>query len=176
MEVTALPNIRSRISWLEWLIIVSCAMFIFILGLSAVYDHSIRVLHFFQAIIYVAILVLALRRSAWGYGAGCIIAAFWNWTNIAYTTFIANGFRELGHTLQTGRVGKPDQLIAVVAAAAHFVLIASCLVGYFRIKRRSWWEPLKFLAGGLTAVGYFAVIIVVFGPQYVPLLRRVFKI
>ena len=171
-----MDDTRRRTLRLEWLIIGSCAVFIFILVLSAVYDPSIRVLHAFQALIYVAIVILALRRNAWGYGAGCIIAVFWNWTNIVYTTFIANGLRELAHALQTGRVGRPDQLIAVVAAAAHFVLIGSCLVGYFRIKPRGSLGPLKFFAGGLIAVGYFVGIIIVFGPQYIPLLRRVFGI
>jgi len=166
----------SRTSRLEWLIVGSCLVFIFILALSAAFDPSIRVLHAFQALIYVAVVILALRQSAWGYGAGCIIAAFWNWTNIVHTTFITNGLRELAHALQTGRVSKPDQLIAVVAAAAHFALIGSCLIGYFRIKPRRSWEPVKFLAGGLIAVGYFAGIIIVFGPQYIPLLRRVFGI
>ena len=169
-----MDDARLRTSWLEWLTIGSCAVFIFILALSAVYDRSIRVLHFFQALIYVAAAILAWRRSAWGYGAGCIIAAFWNWSNIVHTTFIANGLRELAQVFQTGRVSKPDQLISVVAAAAHFVLIASCLIGYFQIKPRSWREPMKFLGGGLLAVGYFAGIIIVFGPQYIPLLRRVF--
>jgi len=171
-----MDDTRSRNSWLEWLIVGSCVAFIFILTLSAVYDRSIRVLHAFQALIYVAVVILALRRSAWGYGAGCIIAVFWNWTNIVYTTFIANGLRELAHALQTGRVGRPDQLIAVVAAAAHFVLIGSCLVGYFRIKSRGSWEPVKFFAGGVIAVSYFAGIIILFGRQYIPLLRRTFGI
>ena len=171
-----MDDTRARNSWLEWLIVGSCVVFIFILTLSAVYDRSIRVLHAFQALIYVAVVILALRRSAWGYGAGCIIAVFWNWTNIVHTTFIANGLRELAHALQTGQVSRPDQLIAVVAAAAHFVLIGSCLVGYFRIKPRSSWEPVKFFAGGLIAVGYFAGIIILFGRQYIPLLRRTFGI
>ena len=171
-----MADAQSQTSWLEWMIIGSCAVFMFILALSAVYDHSIRVMHAFHALIYVAVVILALRRSAWGYGAGCIIAVFWNWTNIVHTTFIANGLRELVHTLQTGRVSRPDQLISVVAAAAHFAMIGSCLVGYFRIKPRGSWEPVKFFAGGLIAVGYFAGIVIVFGPQYIPLLRRVFRI
>ncbi|HZE62676.1 MAG TPA: hypothetical protein VE056_02295 [Pyrinomonadaceae bacterium] len=171
-----MDDTRSHYSRLEWLIVGSCAVFIFILALSAVYDRSIRVLHAFQALIYVAVVILVLRRSVWGYGAGCIIAAFWNWTNIVHTTFVANGLHELAHALQTGRVSRPDQLIAVVAATAHFTLIGSCLVGYFRIKPRGPWEPVKFFAGGLIAVGYFAGIVIVFGPQYIPLLRRVFRI
>jgi len=128
-----MDDTRSRNSRLEWLIVGSSAVFIFILALSAVYARSIRVLHAFQALIYVSVVILALRRSAWGYGAGCMIAAFWNWTNVVHTTFIVNGLRELAGALQTGRVSRPDQLIAVVAAAAHVTLIGSCLVGYFRL-------------------------------------------
>jgi hypothetical protein len=171
-----MDDTRSRNSWLEWLIDGSCGVFIFILALSVVYDRSIRVLHAFQALIYVAVVLLALRRSAWGYGAGCIIAALWNWTNIVHTTFVANGLRDLARALPTGRLSRPDQLIPVVAAAAHFALIGSCLVGYFRIKPRGSWEPVKFLGGGIIALGYLAGIISMFGPQYIPLLRSVLGI
>lgn len=167
---------RSHTSWLEWLIVASCAAFTFILILSAVYDRSIRVLHTFQALIYVAVVILTLKRSAWGYGAGCFIAALWNWTNIVHTTFISNGLHQLIRAFQTGRVTRPDQLIAVFAATAHFAMIACCLVGYFRMKPKGPWEPVKFLAGGLIAVGYFAGMIFLFGPQYIPLLRSVFRL
>jgi hypothetical protein len=43
------------------------------------FDPTVRVLHPFQALIYVAIIYLARRRSAYGFGAGCIMAAFWNY-------------------------------------------------------------------------------------------------
>jgi hypothetical protein len=163
-------------SWIKWLIIASSVVFILVLALSAVYDPSIRVLHVFQAFIYVAVIILAARRSAWGYGAGCLIAAFWNWMNLVHTTFIANGMRELLRALQTGEIQRPDQLIAVLAATAHFVLIGGCLIGYIRIKPKTRWDLLKFLAGGLLAIGYFVGIIIAFGPQYVPLLKRVLGI
>src|SRR5262245_51246183 len=107
--------------WIKWLIVASCVVFILVLALSAVFDPSIRILHIFQAFIYVAVIILASRRSAWGYGAGCLIAAFWNWVNIFHTTFIANGVRELSRAIRTGHIQNPDQLIAVLAAAAHFV-------------------------------------------------------
>lgn len=163
--------------WIDWLIVASCGVEILVLGLSAVYDPSIRVLHVFQAAIYVAVVILARRRSPWGYGAGCFIAAFWNWTNpnLVHTTFIANGVREL---LRTGHLTRDaDQLIAVVvAASAHFILIAACLLGYARIRPKGAWAPLRFLGGGLLAIGYFGGIIVLFGPQYLPLLLRVLGI
>ncbi len=83
---------------------------------------------------------------------------------------------ELSRALRTGQIQRPDQLIAVVAATAHFVLIACCLIGFFKIKPKSRWDAVKFLGGGLLAIGYFVVIINLFGRQYVPLLRRVFHI
>ncbi len=162
--------------WIEGLIFGSSALFILVLALSAFYDPSIRLLHFFQALIYVAVMILSRRQSAWGYGAGCIIAAFWNWTNLVHTTFIKAGLRELSRLIQTGNFKRPDLLIAVFAATAHLVLIGSCVSGYFRISSRASRESVKFWTGGLLAVGYFAGIIILFGPQYVPLLRRVFGI
>lgn len=163
-------------SWIQWLIAGSCAVFIFVLGLSAVYDPSIRVLHMFQALIYVGVIILSRKNSAWGYGAGCLIAALWNWTNLVHTTFIANGFRELLAALHTGQIRRPDQLIAVLAATAHFVLIASCLLAYLRIPPKDSSDLLKFLGGGFIAIAYFVGIINLFGSQYVPLLKRVFGV
>lgn len=160
----------------NWLIVVSSVVFILILALSAVFDPSIRVLHVFQAFVYVAVIILAERRSAWGYGAGCLIAAFWNFVNLFHTTFIANGVREFSRLVRTGELRNPDQLIAVFAATAHFVLIVTCLIAFFRMKRKTSWDALKFLAGGLLAIGYFVVIIILFGRQYVPLLKRVFHV
>ena len=96
--------------WLKWLIISSCVVFILVLALSAVFEPSIRLLHAFQALIYVAVIILAVRHNAWGYGAGCLIAAFWNWLNLVHTTFIANGVRELSRALQTGRCRIPTNL------------------------------------------------------------------
>lgn len=165
-----------RVSWIDWLIFASSVLFILVLALSAFYDPSIRVLHLFQALIYVAVILLTRRGSAWGYGAGSIMATLWNWTNLVHTTFIKVGLVQLSNLLQTGHINRPDLLIAVFAAAAHFVLIGSCVIGYFRIRPRGRWEPVKFWAGGLAAISYFAGIIFVFGPQYVSLLRRVFGI
>ncbi len=63
-------------TWNNRLIVAGCVVFILVLALSAVFDPSIRALHLSQAFIYVAVIVLAGKRSAWGYGSGCLIAAF----------------------------------------------------------------------------------------------------
>ena len=167
MTATTVRRAATRDTWIQGLIVTSSVVFILVLALSAVFDASIRVLHAFQAAIYVAVVIFAGKRSACGYGAGCLIAAFWNWTNLVHTTFVTNGLRELSQAVQTGQVRRPDQLIAVLAAGAHFVLIFACLVGYARIRPKTSWEPVKFLTGGLLAITYFAGIIVLFGGQYV---------
>lgn len=153
-------------------IVAGAGLFIAALLLSAVFDPRIRVLHVLQALIYVAVIVLTRRGSAWGFGAGCLISALWNYINLAITNFIHAGMDELVRLVQTGRLARPDWLVAVIAAAGHFVLFAACLYGFLRMRpgARRW---LEFVAGGAVAIAYFVAIIVTTGPQYIGLLKRV---
>jgi hypothetical protein len=162
-------------AWVNTSILVGAGFFIFALFLSAVFDPKIRLLHTLQALIYLVVIVLTRRKSAWGFGAGCIIAAFWNYTNIFITTFIKAGLEQLSTLVRTGRLHQPDLLIAVIAAAGHFLLIIACLAGFFRLrpKARQW---AQFIAGGVLAVAYFATIIIISGPQYIGLLKRIFRL
>src|SRR5262245_41994841 len=109
--------------WVDRSILAGAGFFIFALVVSAIFDPKIRVLHTFQALIYVAVIVLTRRGSAWGFGAGCIIAALWNYTNLFITNFIRAGLQQLSTLLQTGQLHRPDLLIAVIAAGGHFLLI-----------------------------------------------------
>jgi hypothetical protein len=162
-------------AWIRVSIFLGAGVFIFALILSAVFDPKIRVLHTLQALIYVAVIVLTRKNNAWAFGAGFFIAVLWNYTNLFVTTFIRAGMQQLSILLRTGQLHKPDSLVAVVAAAGHFLLMAACLAGFLRMRpglRRTG----EFIAGGILAVGYFAVIIMTTGAQYVPLLRKVFRI
>jgi hypothetical protein len=66
-------------------------------------------------------------------------------------------------------------MIAVVAAAGHFLLIVACLAGFLRLRPRAvqWGQ---FLAGGILAVGYFVLIIFTTGPQYIGLIKKIFHL
>jgi hypothetical protein len=158
--------------WLRLSIWIGAGCFIAALLLSAAFDPRIRVLHTLQALIYVAVIALTRRNSAWGFGAGCLIAAVWNYANLFVTTFFAAGIRELGRWVETGRLERPDLLVAVIATGGHFLLLVACLVGFLRTRprARSW---LQFAAGGVLAVGYFVAILVTTGPQYIGVLKRV---
>jgi len=74
----------------EWLIIVGGCVFISMLGLSAYWEPDIRWLHFFQAWMYVATIVLAHRRNRWGYFIGFSAAGLWIYANLFATTFFFN--------------------------------------------------------------------------------------
>jgi len=73
-----------------------------ILGISAYWDRTIRVLHVFEALPYAAAAVLVLRRNKLGYMLGAVGGAFWLWTAGLLTTFIRNGFERAAMLLRTG--------------------------------------------------------------------------
>ena len=164
---------RAERRWFQWAIVFGATLFLLALSVSAVFDPSIRVLHTLQALIYVAVVILTRRNSPWGYGAGVVVSAFWNYINLFVTSFINNGLVQLIGLLQTGRIARPDQFLAIIAATGHFVLIVACLTGFLATRPKAG-EWSKFIGGGLLAMAYFAAIIVMTGPQYIPLLRRTF--
>lgn len=166
---------RTNPAWINASILAGAGCFIFALVLSAVFDPKIRVLHALQALIYIAVIVLTRRNSAWGFGAGCIISAFWNYINLFVTTFIKAGMEQLSILLQTGHLPRPDLLVAVIAAAGHFLLIIACLAGFLRERPRAR-QWAQFVTGGALAVGYLVGIIVTTGPQYIGLLKRTFRL
>jgi len=162
-------------NWVDTWILLGAGFFIFALALSAVFDPKIRVLHALQALLYVAVILLTRRRSAWGFGAGFTIAAFWNYINLFVTTFVRAGVTQLSILVRTGHLHRPDLAIAVVAAAGHFLMIVACLAGFLR-QRPDAGKWGQFVTGGALAVGYFALIIITTGPQYIGLLKRVFRL
>jgi hypothetical protein len=162
-------------AWINLCIRAGAGFFIFALILSAVFDPKIRLLHALQALIYVAVIVLTRRENAWGFGAGFFIASLWNYTNLFVTTFVKGGLIELGVLLRTGHFHRPDLLVAVVAAGGHFLMLIACFAGWVRM-RPGLRETCEFLGGGVMAVTYFVVIIFTTGPQYIPLLKRVFHV
>src|SRR4051812_12997233 len=98
-----------------WLIVANSALFVAILALAAYWDPTIRVLHTFEAVPYVVAAVLAVRRSKVGYALGVASGAFWLWLAGWLVTFVRNGFEMLAVLLRTGRMVRPDVLIAVPA-------------------------------------------------------------
>jgi hypothetical protein len=60
-------------------------------------------------------------KGTW-YGAGFVTSAFWNYINLFVNTFIRNGVDQLIGLLQTGRIARPDQFLAVICSYGTFRL------------------------------------------------------
>lgn len=179
MNVTAATapiGSQRRCTKLDWAIVASCLLFIFALAVSAYFEPAIRVLHTFQAFIYLAVIAGALRHQKWAYGAGISIAAFWNYINLFLNTFIRNGVETLSLIISGGQVANPGTIIAIPAALGHFGMIAFCLWAYLRLRNKRLTDIGILLGSGAVAISYFAAIIAMFGPRYLPLFRKVLRL
>jgi hypothetical protein len=90
-----MENTKRRFGAPEWLIVIGAPVFILVLAVSAIWEADIRWLHFFQAWMYLATLVLGLRHNRWGYFIGISAAGLWDYANLFVTTFFWNGLAEL---------------------------------------------------------------------------------
>ena len=99
--------IRDSATWIPatrvW-IPIAAALFTVGLIVSAVVLPELRLLHFLQALIYVAIVILARRNSMWAIGAGLTIAVVWNSLNIFVTHNMQRGVTAFWSLLQTGQM------------------------------------------------------------------------
>jgi hypothetical protein len=149
-----------------WLIVASSVLFVTILALAAYWDPTIRVLHTVEAAPYVLAAVLAVRRSKLGYAIGVASGAFWLWLAGSLVTFVRNGFDTLVVLLRTGRMVRPDILIAVPAAAGAAGLVVFSLAGYFRLRDKSWRDVGMFGAAFVVVPVFFVAIFAAFAPRF----------
>jgi hypothetical protein len=153
-------GIRSTRIWIP----VGAGLFIFALFGSALAVPQLRLLHAFQALIYVAVIVLARRNSALGLGAGITIAMAWNSLEWLGPHLIQAGAHELWTLLTTGHTRRPETLMVFIGGVAHVVLIIACAAAFRRLNpgRREW---RQLLAGGLLVLAYFGVIVITLLPH-----------
>jgi hypothetical protein len=162
-----------RFSKLDLINAVACLVFIVVLAIAAWFDPSIRGLHFFQAWLYVAIAVLALKRNKWGYFLGLATGAFW-----AYLVLFLNGFFQAGREqlvllVQTGSLPRPDLIIAVPALLANLTIVLCCLWAYLRLPGRRPSDFGLFALSVVISIGYFALDMAVFQPRYLGMFARI---
>lgn len=150
--------------WTRVWVPVGAALFVLALTVSAIVVPQLRLLHFLQALIYVAIVILARRNSVWGLGAGVTIAVVWNGLNLFLTHLAQAGVIVFWHFLRTGEVRRLDTMMVPLGCIGHFVLIIACLAAFFggETDKNKWW---KFLGGGLVTVAYLALIIAIARPR-----------
>jgi hypothetical protein len=158
--------------FLDGAIVIGAIGFIAVLAISATFDHSIIVLHLFQALMYLTAIALVSLGNRWGYFLGAAIAAFWNYTNLFVTNFFASGLRTLEHLFATGQFSHPDQLVAVAAVALHLLMIAACLVRIVQTSRKALADLRAFFFALVGSTAYFAASIAFFQPRYLQIFPR----
>jgi hypothetical protein len=143
---------------------IGAGLFIVALTVSAAYVPALRTLHFFQALIYVAVIVLAHRHRAWAFGAGVAVPLVWNSLQLFVTHLMQTGAVLIWSFIRTGEIRRPDTMMVAIGWLGHSVLIVSCIAGFLTDTsgQRAWG---RFAAGALLSLAYFALIVATLLPR-----------
>lgn len=148
-----------------------CAfVFILVLGVSAFFDPTIRLLHLAEALPYLAAAILTLRGKKLGMIIGFASGALWVTISATRTTFIGAGFQQLAILLHTGSLPRPDLFIAVPAALSTAGLALFSLISYSALRNRGWRDLAGYAGAVVGMLLFFAAIFAAFQPRYLPLL------
>lgn len=163
-QVATRPPTSARTMATDIWIPIGALLFISALAGAAAVVPRLRVLHFFQALIYVAVVVFARRGHSAAFGAGIVIAAAWNALNLFITHNFQSGARLLWSYIQSGSASRIDTMMVFVGGVAHFVLIAACTTAFLALRPdgRAW---RGFALGGFGVLLYMAAIGFAFGPR-----------
>ncbi len=156
----------------EWLIAIGGCLFILVLAVSAFWEPDIRGLHFFQAWMYMAAIVLSLRGSRWGHFIGISAAGLWDYSTIFANSFFLNGLQQLSQWIRTGHLQRPDLLIAVPAWFSNVIVVVGCVWAYSRLPRKSFGDAGRFVVAFALTTGFFALDMALFQPRYLAVFPR----
>lgn len=153
---------------LDRVAIAICCLWIGILLFSGFVEPVVQTLHFFQSAIYVAVIILVLRKSKWALGLGISIALIWDDYNL-HTGFVFRaGFQRWRELFAGEGVKNAVQFLAPVAFFAHVLLIIVLAARYFRRRDKQLLDAPAFGVSFVVSVAYFAIIFSLYGPQYLP--------
>ena len=154
------------------LILIGACMFVVALAVSAYWESDIRWLHFFQAWMYIAAMVLSFRGSQWGHFIGVSAAGLWDYMTIFANPFFLNGLQQLSQWVHTGRLARPDVLIAVPAWLSNLLVVVACLWAYWGLPVQRQSDIFRLLVAFTLTTGFFAADMAVFQPRYLALFPR----
>jgi hypothetical protein len=142
---------RNSATWISatrvW-IPTAAALFTVALIVSAVVLPELRLPHVLQALIYVAVV--------------------WNSLNLFVTHNMQRGLTLFWSLLQAGQIPLGPHpivpMMVLLGGIGHLVLISACLAALFD-RRLDDKKPWKMVAGGVSVLAYFALIIIVSAPR-----------
>jgi hypothetical protein len=169
MLMMIMQRTASRAS--EWTVTIGAGVFLAVLFLSAYWEPDIRWLHFFQAWMYVATTALIWRKSIWGSFVGVGTATLWNYMTLFVNTFLKNGLNQASILVHTGHLPRPDLFISVPGWLGNLVVVIGCLWAYVSHTDKGWRDVPRFVVAVAGTTAFFALIVALFQPRYLPLFR-----
>jgi hypothetical protein len=157
---------------LDIAIVALSIVFIIILLVSGYFERDVLVLHLFQSLIYVTIIILSLKHNKWGYGIAISIAAFWNTFNI-FSGFFRAGINQWEIFLSTGGVTNPVNLVAPPAGLDHLALIVCSAWAYARLPNKKIGDIWVLFGSFVLSVGCLLVMVVLLWSQFLPRIRQI---
>ena len=176
LHVTAVGNEPTTGRLVGQGIVASVLVFIIILAIAAFWDPTIRVLHVFEALPYVAVAFLCVRQSKVGYAFGVAGGALWLWMAWGLTTFVKNGFQMFALSIRTHQLHRPDLLIAIPAWASMLALAVLSIWGYSRLAHKSFRDLVIFILAFVAITAFYLAIFAAFTPRYLEMYRPVLKL
>ncbi len=156
-------SVNQSSATLMW-IPIGAGLFLVALAVSAVAVPELRLLHFLQALIYVAVVILSRRNNVFALGAGFTIAVAWNCLEFFGPHLIHAGAVMFWSFLHTGQVQHLETLMVPIGGIGHFILMIACPTALIHqtTDTKKWW---KFIAGGVLVLEYFALIVAIARPR-----------
>jgi len=158
------PDHKEEAAWTRVWIAIGSALFLIAMLVSAIAVPQLRLLHLLQALIYVIVFMYGRRDNSYALGAGFTIAAAWNSIETFGPHLVQTGAIMIWSFIHHGRAEHLDTMMVPVGAVGHLILMAACFAAlvYHVHSDKKWW---KFAAGGLSVLGYFALIIAIARPR-----------
>src|ERR1700722_5334928 len=101
---------------------IGAGLFLVALAVSAGTAPQLRPLHFLQALIYIAVVILARRNNVFALGAGFTIAVAWNCLEIFGPHLMQAGAGMFWSFLHTGQVPHLVTMMVPIGGIGHFIL------------------------------------------------------
>jgi hypothetical protein len=159
-----------------WTIAAFAAVFVIVLAVAAYWDASIRVVHTFEALPYVAAAILCARQKKAGYPLGVTAGLLWLGLAGRGSAFIESGFQVLAVSWRERHLVRPDILIAVPGAIGTAGLAVSSAIGYSRLTNKRWTDVAFFAGAAVFVIAFFFGIFAAFSPQFLVPLRQLFGV
>lgn len=147
----------------ERLVATGGGFFIFSLLVSAVFVPAIRGLHIVQSLMYIAIIVLCLRRNYWGQFAGVAVAGLWN----ALAAFASPLFAEISE-----HPARPDLMLQGLGWLANLAVAVGGIWGYRRLAVKPAGAVPRMVLAFIISTGLLVGATAILAPDYLVAFTR----